>query len=314
MRICVTDAVALLAGGKNHANELRSDALKRIRASDNQLITKEHFTRMDVDKCQTGIAYDQSASGPIVEYDYSPNAAMKEQKSYFMDKSYYNPDQRNRPCDAYVVDGSNGTGPPNSAPNSTDKNNHSHENDFDDSVSMNGDSYVVSSSASTDHNRLNSGGHRSAKRKHGKDESGPAGDSDANTVFHKMYKNNCGDMMQNKFDYLNNFDGIRPRNIDEMQVDATDADYRNMSSDMNSGRCGGGSDDGAANINVNYASSDDLNQTNTSELDDKNLSGSDDESGGKNCNHLFSRLDIKYSHNFFAFRSTRWCVQQEETP
>lgn len=294
-----------VSGGKNHVNDLRSDALKRIRASDNQLITKEHFIRLEADKCQSGSVYDQSISDPVADYDYGgQNATLKEHKSYFMEKSYYNSDQRSRPCDAYTMDGSNGNmaagntnsntmANANANANAGDKNNHSHENDFDESVSMNGDNYLVSSSGSvsnTDNNRLHST-HRNAKRKHAKDDT--AGDSDNNSVFHKMYKNSCGDMMQNKFEYLSNFDGIRPRNIDEMQNedhhhrmgDGSDADYRNMSGDMNANRCGAGSDDGgggggSTNINVNYASSDDLNQTNNSEHDDKNLSGSDDESGG----------------------------------
>lgn len=290
----------LILGGKNHVNDLRSDALKRIRASDNQLITKEHFIRLEGDKCQSGSAYDQSTSGPVTDYDYTQNTALKEHKSYFMEKSYYNSDQRNRACDSYGdIDGSNGSIGPNVNTTPNDKTNHSHENDFDETVPMNGDNYLVSSSGgggvnNTDNNRHNST-HRGAKRKHAKDDAG--GDNDNNTVFHKMYKNNCGDMMSNKFEYLSNFDGIRPRNIDEMQnddhhrmADGSDTDYRNMSGEMNSNRCGGGggggggggsSDDGGANINVNYASSDDLNQTNTSEHDDKNLSGSDDESGGQ---------------------------------
>lgn len=298
----------MFLGGKNHVNDLRSDALKRIRASDNQLITKEHFIRLEADKCQSvGNVYDQS--GPVTDFDYSPNAAgsLKEHKSYFMEKSYYNSDQRNRPCDSYgsggggggSIDGSNGN--IGSISNANDKNNHSHhENDFDESISMNGDNYLVSSSgnvSNTDNNRLNSTTHRNAKRKHAKDDSNAEGDN--NSVFHKMYKNNCGDIMQSKFEYLSSFDGIRPRNIDEMQnddhhrmVDGSDNDYRSMSGDLNANRgVGGGngsSDDGATNINVNYASSDDLNQTNTSEHDDKNLSGSDDESGGKYINCSFS--------------------------
>lgn len=280
-----------ISGGKNHVNDLRSDALKRIRASDNQLITKEHFIRLDGDKCQSGSAYDQSQSGPVVDYDYSQNPALKEHKSYFMEKSYYNSDQRNRPCDSYGVDGSNGNIGPNPNPiiNTNElKNNHSHETDFDETVSMNGDNYLVSSSGSgnsTDNSRINTTTNRGTRRKHTKDDA--ITDADNNTVFHKMYKNNCGDIIQNKFEYLSNFDGIRPRNIDEMQNDdhhrmgeGSDADYRNMASDINTNRCGGSSDDGGNNINVNYASSDDLNHTNTSEHDDKNLSGSDDESGG----------------------------------
>lgn len=302
----------MFSGGKNHVNDLRSDALKRIRASDNQLITKEHFIRMEADKCQSSTAYDQSTSGPVAEYDYIQNksatatAVLKEHKSYFMEKSYYNSDQRTRPCDSYGVDGSNGSNGSNAtaaATTANDENNHSHENDFDESISMNGDNYLVTSSGTannTDNNRHNST-HRNAKRKHAKDDAGV--NNDNNSVFHKMYKNNCGDIMQNKFDYLSNFDGIRPRNIDEMQnddhhrmVDGSDGDYRNNGNEMNTNRCGGGSsDDGATNINVNYASSDDLNQTNTSEHDDKILSGSDDESGGK--------LNIPSSSSSFFFNS-----------
>ena len=337
---------------------MRSDALKRIRASDNQLITKEHFIRLEGDKCQSniGVYGDQSSAASAAslqsiasDYDYSPNAiALKEQqhqqqsKSYFMEKSYYNSaDQRNRnPCDSYGdIDGvgSGGTGSngsinanmnvSNSNANLNDK--HSmHENDFDDSsVPLNGGDNYHSGNASSgsgggggggtvnnnDSNRLNST-HRATKRKHAKDD--PSGDSDSNTVFHKMYKNNCGDMMMsNKFEYLSNFDGIRPRNIDEMQNcddqhrlgGDSDTDYRQLANEMNANRCGGGggggggngggggsSDDGGTNINVNYASSDDLNQTNTSEHDDKNLSGSDDESGGK----CLLDLDLDSLHLF----------------
>lgn len=332
--------LVVFAGGKNHVNDLRSDALKRIRASDNQLITKEHFIRLEGDKCQSSIGLygDQSTTAAAAaatvaaslpthanDYDYGPNAiALKEQqqsKSYFMEKSYYNStDQRNRnPCDSYGDmesgggggNGSNGsiTGnmnvvSSNANANINDKHNHSmHENDFDDSSApLNGGENYHSGNAgggsnasnNNDSNRLNSTHHRAAKRKHAKDD--PNGDSDSNTVFHKMYKNNCGDMMMsNKFEYLSNFDGIRPRNIDEMQNcddPHSETDYRQLTNEMNAnrggssgggggGNGGGSSDDGGTNINVNYASSDDLNQTNTSEHDDKNLSGSDDESGGE---------------------------------
>lgn len=250
-------------------NDLRSDTLKRIKASDNQLIMKEHLIRLENDKCQSnqGLHYDYNHSG----------GTLKDHKPYFMDDSYYSMEQRTRPCDPYSMvagDLANGSsiGPTSGnggnnqiGNNSTDKQNHntSHEsyaNDYDDSISMNGDNskdYLVTSS-------------------------GGSGNSD----HIKSHRN----IKRTKFDYLNSFDAIRPRNVDEMQndehqrlTDGSNNDYRvNISNDNNQERCGGGgsSDDNGTNINVNYASSDDLNQTNTSEHDDKNLSGSDDESGG----------------------------------
>lgn len=253
-------------------NDLRSDALKRIKASDNQLIMKEHLIRLENDKCQSnqGLHYDYNHSG----------GTLKDHKPYFMEDSYYSTEQRTRQCDPYSmaagdsVNGSigltSGTGGNNQiGNNSTDKQNHntshdSYANDYDDSISMNGDNskeYLVTSS-------------------------GGSGNSD----HIKPHRN----VKRTKFDYLNSFDAIRPRNIDEMQndehqrlIDGSNNDYRvNVTNDNNQERCGGGgsSDDNGTNINVNYASSDDLNQTNTSEHDDKNLSGSDDESGG---NYLF---------------------------
>lgn len=252
-------------------NDLRSDALKRIRASDNQLIMKEHLIRLENDKCQSSNA---------MHYDYNQCAALKEHKPYFMDtnSAYYSTDQRTRQCnDPYAMSDSGGGGGSNNiiiGGNGNDKNNHTthdggggggYANDYDDSVSMNGDNskdYLVTSS----------------------------GGSSGNSEQNKSHRINA---KRNKYtDYATNFDsGIRPRNLDEMQndehhqqrlVDDTNHDYRvNVTDDNNTDRCG--SDDNRTNINVNYASSEDLNQTNTSEHDDKNLSGSDDESGGLFC-------------------------------
>lgn len=274
-------------------NDLRCDTLKRIKTTDNQQFsTKEHFNQLEADKCQSGNITLKSLDGSsfngssAVEYEY--NRSLKEHKQYFIDHA-----TNRRPCDPYAMNGDKMA-------------NHSHEGfvtDYDDAISMNGDNskdYIVSSSGgatgtsinnNSDNGRTN---HRNAKRKHLNDN---GGDGDNGNAIHKIYKNNCGDtaaIMPNKFDYMNNFDGgIRPRSFDEMQneehkrmIEAAENEYRvgggaGPSSDgMNGGgRC---TDDNNGNIiNVNYASSDDLNQTNTSEHDDKNLSGSDDETGGK---------------------------------
>lgn len=263
-------------GGKNHVNDLRSDALKRIKASDNQLIMKEHLIRLENDKCQSnqGLHYDYNHSG----------GALKDHKPYFMEDSYYSTEQRTRSCNPYSMaagDSVNGSiGPTNDGStnnnqignNATDKQNQnashdSYANDYDDSISMNGDNskdYLVTSS-------------------------GGSGNSD----HIKTHRN----IKRTKFDYLNSFDAIRPRNIDEMQndehqrlIDGSNNDYRvNVPNDNNQG---GSSDDNGTNINVNYASSDDLNQTNTSEHDDKNLSGSDDESGGNYFLHLLFNFSM----------------------
>lgn len=292
-------------GGKNHMNDMRSDALKRFRASDSQLLTKENFLRIEADKCQSNNAMQHLKSGTSESsaYDQSPTNLINdyEQKSYLADNKSYYVDARGRPCDAYGVDGNNGI-----SSGASDKNGATHENysaDYDDAGSLNGDSnkeYLVSSSSgSVNGDRFNAS-HRNLRRKHGKDDGSV--DMDNNKVFYKMYKNNCGEaatIPPTKFDYMNSFDGIRARSLGDMQNDdqqsgnnASENDYRiNVTDDM-SNRCSASSDDNGANINVNYASSDDLNQTNTSEHDDKNMSGSDDEGGGKyfanNNNHNIS--------------------------
>lgn len=274
-------------------NDMRSDALKRFRASDSQLLTKENFLRTDADKCQSNL--NHLKGGPIEPnaYDQSPTNLINdyEQKAYLADNKSYYVDARGRPCDAYGADGNNGI----MAGGASDKSSAAHDNyaaDYDDAGSSNGDSnkdYLVSSSSGSVNGDRFGATHRSLRRKHGKDD-GPV-DMDNNKVFYKMYKNNCGEaatIPPTKFDYMNTFDGIRARSIGDMQTDdqhsgnnASDNDYRiNVTDDMTN-RCSASSDDNGANINVNYASSDDLNQTNTSEHDDKNMSGSDDDGGGK---------------------------------
>lgn len=287
-------------------NDLRCDTLKRIKTTDNQQFsTKDHFHQLEADKCQSGNitlkSLDASPFNGSSAIDYEYSRSLKEHKQYFVDHA-----TNRRPCDPYAMNGDKMA-------------NHSHEGfvtDYDDAISMNGDNskdYIVSSSGAatgaginnnSDNGRTN---HRNAKRKHLNDNSG---DGDNGNAIHKIYKNNCGDaaaMMPNKFDYMNNFDGgIRPRSFDEMQndehqrmIEAAENEYRvgagagPSSDDMNGGRC---TDDTNGNIiNVNYASSDDLNQTNTSEHDDKNLSGSDDETGGKlfSLNLIRSRQTVQ---------------------
>lgn len=228
--------------------------------------------------------YDQSPTGLLNDY---------EAKAYLADKSYYVDAARNRPCDSYDADGNNGIGS-----GINDKNGVAHDNystDYDDGASLNGDNnkdYLVkNSSGIVNGDRFNAQHHRDLRRKLSKDDTNV--DIENNKVFYKMYKNNCGDagtLPPNKFDYLNSFDGIRARSISDMQqndeqhaANASDSDYRiNVTDDMVNRRSAS-SDDNGANINVSYASSDDLNQANTSEHGDKTLSGSDDDGGGKFC-------------------------------
>lgn len=108
------------------------------------------------------------------------------------------------------------------------------------------------------------------------------------------------DGKQAAFDYMKNFEGIRARNFEEMQQNndpnkhprlmggggGGGVDYRGM---MNSGVGVGDPtklnvEDSVGESNVNYASSEDLNQTNSSETGEK--SGSDDE-GNNGKSHLF---------------------------
>ncbi len=97
------------------------------------------------------------------------------------------------------------------------------------------------------------------------------------------YKNNGDGTKGSSFDYMKSFEGIRARNFDDIQNDEhqrmlpNSGDYRlNATSDELNRNC----DENGASGNVNYASSDDLNQTNSSDHGDKILSGSEDESNG----------------------------------
>lgn len=330
-------------GEHNDATDLRcsSTQLKRTKSSvDNHNHHQHHhFMQLDAsggDKCPDTNVHSSGAS----EYEYV--RALKENKQYFLESAYNNAvQQRQRNAaggehcgsvgsDSY--DFNSGGGPDKNY----DRNNHlqhSYVNDYDDSLSMNGDSskdLLISSSGNGSASGGNSGNNnnnnninnnetngtmRSTKRKHfNSDDDNIHVDSDNNDNLHKIYKNNCGDSMtttsstsapsvatslvQNKFDYMKNFDSIRARSFDEIPNDerhhhllgaTSTSDYRiNSSDDLNSGnsRC---NDDGGGGVNsgsINYASSDDLNQTNASEHDDKNMSGSDDESGGGSYSYL----------------------------
>lgn len=235
------------------------------------------------------------SASATADFDYVRQ--IKETKQYFIDSNYGSntTNHREPPCDTYDC----------SSDKNTDKNGQQvhdgYVNDYDDSQSMNGDNskdLLVTSSGAGGNRSDTDGG---VKRKHFDDI---IVDSDNNDI-HKMYKSGCGDagtvpaaagMGPNKFDYMKGFDGIRPRSFEEIQSDEHHrlvavssggggvggggaGDYRVNSSDEQVGnRC---NEDSTANISVSYASSDDLNQTNASEHDDKNLSGSDDEGGGE---------------------------------
>lgn len=146
--------------------------------------------------------------------------------------------------------------------------------EFDDSMSNNGDN-------SKDLTPTSGGG--GGKRKHF--------DHDLDDGAMLKYKNNS-DAIKNSYEYLKNFEGIRARNFDEIQSDEHHSVHQQRmlnSSEYN--RINAGSDepnrlgeDAGANTNVNYASSDDLNPTNSSEHGgEKAMSGSDDESSGRIC-------------------------------
>ena len=161
-------------------------------------------------------------------------------------------------------------------------------NDYEDSMSMNGDNskdLVIESSDQVGGggNATNADGDarpghskRTLKEKHFDSAVADSDNSDAHTV----YKTSGDSMNRNKFDF------IRARNFDEMQNGSATADHgglvyqtggANGTNEPNNGRAG---DD--ATGHVNYASSDDLNQTNAaSDHDDKMCSGSEDEGGGE---------------------------------
>lgn len=98
----------------------------------------------------------------------------------------------------------------------------------------------------------------------------------------------------NNYGYVKNFDTIRARQLDEMQNNCDMNNHHQESGNNNnnssSNKLGNVVDECSSNEMRNYASSDDLNQTMSSERDDKMGSGSDDE--GKL--RLFSKfLNIK---------------------
>lgn len=138
-------------------------------------------------------------------------------------------------------------------------------NEFDDSLSNNGDNSkeLIDTNNSTKRPRF--------------DEI-----NDMNGML--KYKNNSdGTIKGSSFDYMKSFEGIRARNFDDIQNDdhqrllPGSGEYRlNAPSDELNRNC----DENGASASVNYASSDDLNQTNSSDHGDKVLSGSEDESNG----------------------------------
>lgn len=94
----------------------------------------------------------------------------------------------------------------------------------------------------------------------------------------------------NNYGYVKNFDTIRARQLDEMQnnCDMNNHEIGSGNNNNNNGNKLGSVDECSSSEMRNYASSDDLNQTMSSERDDKIGSGSDDE--GKAVLKIFFRL------------------------
>lgn len=76
--------------------------------------------------------------------------------------------------------------------------------------------------------------------------------------------------------YMKNFDTIRARQLDEMQNNCDMNNHHDLTTGSNNNKLGNNDECSSGDIR-NYASSDDLNQTMSSERDDKMGSGSDDE-------------------------------------
>lgn len=296
----------LIADEASDAANLRYGVLKRMKAIDNPMITA-----LDSDKYASNYIshlkqFDAStfdSTTPPTDFDYVRH--IKESKQYFIDANYgNNRENHGEPgCESYHCD--KGNAERNNGQRQQQQQMHDgYANDYDDSLSMSGENskdllvVTTSNSGSSNDGARNQRSHADSaigvKRKHF-DEIIVDGD---NNDIHKMYKADAAaaaGLGPNKFDYMKNFDGIRPRNIEEIQNDdhhrmmsvataigggpVAGSDYRiNSPSDENGSRCG---EDGNTNVNVSYASSDDLNQTNASEHDDKMMSGSDDEGGGE---------------------------------
>lgn len=268
-----------------------------MKSIDNPIITALNSDKYGANYISHMKPFDSStcdSASPPADFDYVRH--MKESKQYFLDANYGNNRENHREpgCDSYQCDKSN-----SERNNGQQQQMHEHYgNDYDDSLSMSGENCkdTGSNSEGVRNQRSHADNASGVKRMHF-EEIIVDGD---NTDIHKMYKSGCGDatamagLGSKQFDYMKNFDGLRPRNIEEIQSDehhvrmlsaATasgpggENEYRiNSSSDENGSRCG---EDGNTNVNVSYASSDDLNPTHSGEHDDKMMSGSDDEGGGK---------------------------------
>lgn len=259
-----TKTILLFAGNESNAN-LRCAALNNLLGTDNQMLTKTHFNHLEpVDKYHQLNYSAHLKNIDISSVDGSNNLEyvrnLKENNKYFIDSnSAYGSANREfcnlNECVNNGVTDKDG----NESGHLFDEN----VNEFDDSLSNNGDnSKELIDTNNTKRQRF--------------DEI-----NDMNGML--KYKNNGDGTKGSNFDYMKNFDGIRARNFDDIQNDEhqrllpSSGEYRvNPTSDELNRSC----DENGASANVNYASSDDLNQTNSSDHGDKVLSGSEDESNG----------------------------------
>ncbi|XP_037034880.1 retinal homeobox protein Rx isoform X2 [Bradysia coprophila] len=259
-------------GNDPNATDLRCAALNNLIGTDNQMLTKTHFNHLEpVDKYHQlnysahlkNIDLTSSDSGTNLEYVRN----LKENNKYVIDPNNAYGSANREFCNLNECLNNGATD------KESNESGHLYDdnvNEFDDSLSNNGDnSKELIDTNSTKRQRF--------------DEI-----NDMNGML--KYKNNGdGTIKGSSFDYMKSFEGIRARNFDDIQNDEHQrllpgsGEYRlNATSDELNRNC----DENGASASVNYASSDDLNQTNSSDHGDKVLSGSEDESNAPDdaCN------------------------------
>lgn len=251
-------------GNESNATDLRCAALNNLLGSDNQMLTKPHFNHLEPADKYHQLNYsahlkniDLTSVDTGTNLEYVRN--LKENNKFFIDSNSVAYGNANREYCNLNDCVNNGV-----TDKESNESGHLYDenvNEFDDSLSNNGDS----SKELIDNS--------STKRQRFDDI------NDMNGML--KYKNNGDGTKGSSFDYMKSFEGIRARSFDDIQNDEHQrllpgsGEYRlNATSDELNRNC---DENGAS---ANYASSDDLNQTNSSDHGDKVLSGSEDESNG----------------------------------